>query len=149
MKTNRRSALSGWAKIFAGVRIVGVIACLAAAYFLALTFHLVPRFERDALGNRPRDVVDQYVELCRAGQFEAAEKLWSAGSVAYVNQSYLTDGFNGVCQEIAMLDLNYHWASYGNTKDVVHLQARDGSQEKIRNFYFVQEAGVWRLDWPR
>ncbi|WP_309396425.1 hypothetical protein [Cerasicoccus maritimus] len=137
------------AKFFAGLGGVCVVGCLLAAYFLALTFRFVPRFERDVLGNRPRDVVDQYIELCHGGDFEAAEKLWTAGSVAYMNQAYPEDGFAGICQDIASLNLDYRWASHGNTKDVVHLQARDDGFGAIRNFYFVHDAGIWRLDWPR
>ncbi|WP_269539349.1 hypothetical protein [Cerasicoccus fimbriatus] len=148
MKTNCKKSFSGWATFFTGCGVVCIFGYLVVLYFFALTFRFLPRFERDYLGNRPRDVVAQYIQHCQSGDFAGAEKLWSAGSVAYMNRAYPEDGFQGICQDIAALDLKYRWASYGNTKQVVHLQASDDSQKEIRNFYFVKEAGVWRLDWP-
>lgn len=141
-------------QILSGARMVligaGALVCVGGIYILyhiGMFFGLVPTFAPDQDGNRPRDIVDQYLEHCQSGDYAKAAELWSDGSVDYMNKAF-PDGFEGICQENAAQNLDYGWARYGKTNEVVHIMAEDESASARRFFYFVEEDGAWRIQWP-
>jgi len=109
---------------------------------------LVPRNASDVNGDRPRDVLDRFLQQCRESDFEKARQYWTEDSISRIEANSYIQSFNDYCRDLSNLDLDYGWAREGNAENVVLIVAEDKERNQRRFFYFANVDGQWLLEWP-
>lgn len=104
-------------------------------------------FPRDKHGDYPRDVLAKFLSLSEQKKYDEAKQLWTSHSVDIINHIY-EGGFVEMCDDASSLDLNYGKATVGNADHVVYIYAESSINDEVRDYYFISENGLWKLEWP-
>lgn len=125
---------------------------LIAAASLCVVFisgcNLGRRIEKDKNGKLPRDILEEFVALCKSKKYDEAELLWTKESIDEISRIYHEGGMVAMCDEIASQELRYGAAKHGKTDYVIHIKADDPSGNLKKHFYFTKRDGSWKLIWP-